>query len=90
MYTIDTTKKFERDFKLCMKRGLPMEDLKTVIQILKESGTLPQIYHPHKLHGNLEGVWECHIKSDWLLTWMQNDNELKLLMLRTGTHSDIF
>lgn len=90
MYTIDTTNKFDKDFKLCQKRGLPMDELKKVITLLSESGSLPQIYKPHKLHGNLEGVWECHIKSDWLLTWLQNDKELKLLLLRTGSHSDLF
>ena len=42
------------------------------------------------LHGNHEGEWEAHIKPDWLLVWEQNDDELTLLMLTTGTHSDVF
>ncbi|MBQ0074782.1 MAG: type II toxin-antitoxin system mRNA interferase toxin, RelE/StbE family, partial [Prevotella sp.] len=44
---------------------------------------------PHKLHGNKEGLWECHIKADWLLIWQQNDTEMTLLMVSTGTHSDL-
>ena len=32
----------------------------------------------------------CHIHSDWLLVWEQNDVQLKLLFLQTGTHSDLF
>ena len=35
-------------------------------------------------------AWECHIEPDWLLVWEQNDTELTLLMIETGTHSDIF
>ena len=35
-------------------------------------------------------LWEAHIESDWLLIWEQNDTELTLLMLTTGTHSDLF
>ena len=31
-----------------------------------------------------------YIKPDWLLVWEQNDDELTLLMLTTGTHSDVF
>ena len=27
---------------------------------------------------------------DWLMTWEQNDRELTLLFLKTGTHSDLF
>lgn len=44
----------------------------------------------NKLSGNHAGEWECHIGSDWLLIWEQNDTELTLLMLSTGTHSDLF
>lgn len=54
------------------------------------NGTLPSEYKPHILHGNHEGEWEAHVESDWLLIWEQNDMELTLLMLTTGTHSDLF
>ena len=33
---------------------------------------------------------KCHIEPDCLMTWNQNDTELTLLFLRTGTHSDLF
>lgn len=33
-----------------------------VIGILQETGSLPMQYHPHKLSGKFEGLWECHIK----------------------------
>ena len=56
-----------------------------VIGILQETGSLPMQYHPHKLSGKFEGLWECHIKSDWLLIWQQNDTELVLIMTDTGT-----
>ena len=51
---------------------------------------LPPKYRPHKLSGNYSNCWECHIKEDWLLVWLQNDNELTLLFINTGTHSDLF
>ncbi len=35
-------------------------------------------------------VWECHLEPDWLLVWEQIDEELVLIMLSTGTHSDLF
>ena len=67
-----------------------MELLKSAIRLLEADGQLPSTYHPHKLSGNYEGSWECHLKSDWLLVWEQNDFELTLLFTGTGTHSDIF
>lgn len=89
-YKVKTTKRFEKDVKRCIKRRYPMEKLKEVIGLLENNGTLPPKYHPHKLSGNYEGIWECHISSDWLLMWQQDDAELILLFVNTGTHSDVF
>ena len=43
-----------------------------------------------KREGDHKGEWECHIQPDWLLLWEQHDDQLVLLMLTTGTHSDIY
>jgi len=90
MYRITYTHQFKKDLRRCQKRGLEMAALRTVVQLLAQTGTLPQTYRPHKLSGTLSGYWECHIKPDWLLLWQQNDDELVLLMTNTGTHADIF
>lgn len=58
--------------------------------MLKETGKLPAQYKPHKLSGNYAGLWECHIKPDCLLVWLQDDNKLTLILTNTGTHSDLF
>ena len=67
-----------------------MAELRSVISMLAKDGYLPDKYKPHKLSGDRNGQWECHIKSDWLLIWQQYEEELRLLMLSTGTHSDLF
>ena len=73
---------------------MDLELLETVIKTLSEKGVLPESYYPHPLKGYKkkanETVMECHIKSDWLLVWLQNNNELTLLLADTGTHSDLF
>ena len=89
-YFLRTTKRFDKSVEKMKKRGLPMDDLRHVISLLMQTGTLPAQYRPHKLSGNLKGKWECHIKSDWLLVWEQHDEELLLIMIDTGSHSDIF
>lgn len=73
-----------------MKRNLNPELLWEVIDLLQATETLPEYYRPHKLSGSYEGLWECHIKGDWLLIWQQNDTKLILIMTDTGTHADLF
>jgi len=89
-FRLFTTHAFDKDVKRCKKRGYPMEELAIVIDDLIKDGKVDAKYHPHILSGNRQGQWECHIRPDWLLVWKQNDQELILLMLNTGTHSDVF
>ena len=94
LYVVDYTAKFKKSIDLCYRRNLNLELLETAIKILAEKGTLPEIYFPHKLKGYKKKangtVMECHLQCDWLLVWLQNDNELTLLLADTGTHSDLF
>ncbi len=90
MYKIYTTNRFEKDLKLCKKRNFNLNLLKEVVDVLQLNGKLPPKYKPHKLSGDYADCWECHIKSDWLLVWKQNETELTLLFTNTGTHSDLF
>ena len=89
-YKLTYSHQFQKDVKLCQKRGLNLELLTKAITILASEGSLPASYKPHILHGSREGQWECHIKPNWLMVWEQNDEALTLLMLNTGTHSDLF
>lgn len=89
-YQIFTSKKFDKSLKKCIKRGANISKLQIVVDILRDSGTLPPEYRTHKLSGNYAGCWECHIQSDWLLIWKQDDEKLTLLFVDTGSHSDLF
>lgn len=90
MYSINYTNRFNKDLKRCKKRGLDIQLIQDAVKLLAATGTLPAQYRPHRLSGNMQGQWECHIQPDWLMTWEQNDMELTLLFLQTGTHSDLF
>ena len=90
MYKIVSSKKFQKDYKRCKKRGLNMDLINDLILELEMNGKVPMKYKPHLLKGNFKGLWECHIQPDWLLIWMIEE-EIKLISLtRTGTHSDLF
>jgi len=88
MRHIIRTKQFKKDVKRMQKRDVDMQILREVIEQLVAEGALPSHYRPHKLSGNWEDVWECHLKGDWLLIYDVTDTEVWLV--RTGTHSDLF
>ena len=82
--------RFKRDLKLAQKRGLDLGLLRSVINTLAAEEPLAPKFRDHDLTGAYAGFRECHIQPDWLLVWEQNDTQLTLLMLNTGTHSDLF
>ena len=90
VYEIKTTKQYERDVKLAVRRGLDIEKLIAVVRMLSADEPLPERCHNHLLYGDYNGYWECHINPDWLLLY-EKDTEIRVISLyRTGTHSDIF
>ncbi len=90
MYTIKTTNRFEKSLKLCIRRNYDLNLLKEIIDILQKGESLPANNKAHKLTGKYSDCWECHIKPNWLLVWKINEDELVLLLMDTGTHSDLF
>ena len=89
-YILKTTKQYVKQLKKCIKRGCDESRLEEVVNYLVEGNTLPEKYHAHRLSAKFGYCWECHITPDWLLLWEYNDDELILLLLQTGSHSDIF
>ena len=90
MYQIKFSGRFKKSYKLCIKRGLDPELMSNALRSLAETGTVPSELLPHPLHGDYEGCMECHLQPDWLLVWEKHDNELYVMMVTTGSHSDIF
>lgn len=83
-----TTKQFERDLRTAQKRGKKLERLWQIIEDLQKGERLAARHRPHRLSGNWHPCWECHVEPDWLLIW--HDTEDALVLVRTGTHSDLF
>ena len=90
-YKISTTHRFDKAVKRCLSRGYDISKLQKAMLLLERVGKLPLSYNPHKLKGfKGNNIWECHLEPDWLLVWEQHDDILVLLMITTGTHSDLF
>ena len=90
MLKIIPTGKFKKDLKLAKKRGYKLELLQNVILKLSMEEKLDVKYRDHNLEGDYKGCRECHIAPDWLLIYKKVDEELLLVLTRTGTHSDLF
>ncbi|MCY0897785.1 MAG: type II toxin-antitoxin system YafQ family toxin [Firmicutes bacterium] len=51
---------------------------------------LPPRYRDHALTGELHGWRDVHVEPDWLLIYRIDLTTQERILLRTGTHADIF
>lgn len=90
MLTIKYHTMFKKDFKRIKKRGYDISRLEKIVELLANEVPLPEQFKDHNLSGNYNDFLECHIAPDWLLIYQVNNNELVLVLSRTGSHSDLF
>ena len=90
MYAVKFTTAYKKSYKLMKKRGLDLSLLDNVVDMLRQGRQLEAKYRDHELSGKLKGFRECHIKSDWLLLYLIENDILTLTLVDTGTHADIF
>ena len=91
-YKVTATTAFKKQLKIIKKRNKDLSKLKKVVDILSNRENLDIKYKDHQLVNTprFENCRECHIEPDWLLVYRINDNELILVLVETGTHSDLF
>ncbi len=89
MLKIRVHNRFKKDLKNIKKRGFDENKLWAVIELLASETTLPPKNCDHNLTGNYQGCRECHIEPDWLLVYEIKKDELLLILIRTGSHSDL-
>jgi mRNA interferase YafQ len=94
MYTLSFTNRFEKDLKLIKKRSL--KDIVLIYDFLKNelavkgAAGLSSKFRAHKLSGNYKDNWECHVKGDLLVIWIEVTTKNEIILVRAGSHSDLF
>ena len=90
MLKISFTHQYLKDLDLMKRRNLPKSELDEVVKLLSEEKPLLPKHKDHPLKGNLSRYRECHIHPDWLLIYKIDKQILTLVLIRTGTHSDLY
>ena len=92
MYTIRRLKDFEISIKRLKHSGIKFSVKKKIeqtINLLASGIKLPANYKNHKLNGELADYLECHIKSDLILIYKIDKENLVLILVDIGSHSQL-
>jgi mRNA interferase YafQ len=84
------TKQFKKDIKTLTRRKKDFTEFKDVIRSLLNGRKLDLKYNDHLLTGFSAETRECHVEPDWLLIYQPRPERDCLVLVRTGTHADLF
>ncbi|MBR1377167.1 MAG: type II toxin-antitoxin system YafQ family toxin [Bacilli bacterium] len=90
-YSVHVTSDFKKDYKKILKQGKDKRKLREVVIKLANKEKLDLRYNNHKLNDNkyFKDCYDIHIEPDWVLIYKYIDNELILLLIDTGSHSEV-
>lgn len=84
--------KFKKQYKKAAKQGKNLDKIDEVIDKLAKHEVLEPKYKDHILINDkyYKNCRECHIEPDRLLIYQYENNNLNLLLVETGSHSELF
>jgi mRNA interferase YafQ len=91
MRLVRITSQFKKALKKILKSGrFSRSEIQNVVERLARREDLRESHNDHKLSGELAYHRECHIRSDLLLVYRIENNDLVLVLVNVGSHSDLF
>jgi mRNA interferase YafQ len=90
MFILKYSNRFKKDLKLYQHDKIVLGELEKVLDILIKGEKLPAKNFNHYLTGEFKDCFECHIRPDVLLIYKIEKSEITILLLRIGSHSELF
>jgi mRNA interferase YafQ len=94
MRKIDWTRQFKRDYKKAQSSPRYRSDLEKVLPAVLDKLVVDQELDPkykdHALTGEMAGFRECHLRPDLLLVYAKSEDPSSLILMRIGSHSELF
>jgi mRNA interferase YafQ len=94
MRKINWTRQFKRDYKKLRSSSRYRGDLETLLPAVLDKLAADQNLEPkfkdHFLAGDMTGFLECHLRPDLLLVYVKAEDPPRLILMRLGSHSELF
>ena len=87
MPNVKLTRRFLKDLDKWEKSGKNMSPLDEFINAIHTIWPPPGKYEAHLLAGEMEGIWDIHLRQNWIL--LARFHEGTVTLLRMGTHADL-
>lgn len=89
MKAFKTSTQYRKDLKRYKNNPQKLTALRELLELLRDELPIPAFYKPHRLLGKYKGCMECHVQGDFLLLWVDEENDI-IELIRLGKHSELF
>lgn len=89
MKQLKPSTQFRKDYKKIANNPQKVAAFKQIANYLISDTPIPPVHRPHSLKGKYKGYMECHIESDFLLIWIDEQKGI-VELVRLGSHSELF
>jgi mRNA interferase YafQ len=90
MFLLKYSNHFKKDLKRYKNNHTVLDELEKILNILVKGERLPLKNSNHRLIGEFKDCFECHVRPDVLIIYKIERSEITILLLRIGSHSEIF
>lgn len=90
MYRPRAQARFQKDLKKALKDVELFLEVADVMRRILAGERLPPERRPHKLGGEYDDCWECHVRPDVLLIWIPDPRAKEVTFVRLGSHQELF
>lgn len=87
MPQLEFSRSFLKDIKKWKKSGQNMEKFDAFVRIVSQTWPPPSQYDPHLLQGPFAGVWDIHLRQNWVVLLRYQQGAVRFL--RMGTHAEL-
>jgi addiction module RelE/StbE family toxin len=87
MPQLEFSRRFLKDVKRWKKSGQSMDKLDAFVRLVAQTWPPPVQYEPHLLQGECSGVWDVHLRQNWVLLLHYHHGTVRFL--RMGTHAEL-
>lgn len=81
------TKQFKKGYKKIQHKKKVLQELKKVVELLRNGESIPTKYKDYELIGELRGIRELHLGFDDLLLYFIRNEHNELLLVDIGSHA---
>lgn len=90
MFLLKYSSRFKKDLKRYEHNKPVLDGLERILDMLAKGKKLSPHNFNHRLAGEFKDCYECHIKPDAVLVYKIEKSEITVLLLRIGSHSELF